>query len=56
MRPSYPFLLYFVLFAEMLAAFAVVRGLRPVGWFDAVIGITLIAIMWTFTYLKWPKR
>lgn len=47
---------YAVLLAELLFVMAMVRGLRPVGWFDAVLGIVVLATLWIFTYFKWPKK
>ena len=49
-------LFYAVLVFELLLVMAMVRGLRPVGWFDAVLGIVALAVLWTFTYIKWPKK
>lgn len=47
---------YFVLLLELFVVMAMVRGLRPLGWFDAVLGIAVLAGLWTFTYFKWPKK
>lgn len=47
---------YAVLLLEFLFVMAMVRGLRPVGWFDVVLGIAVLATLWAFTYFKWPKK